>query len=126
MKGEYHMSTKSNIRSFRYSDEVAEILEGFSGDSLNAKFENLVLHCYKLLPKKKKELNQITKQVEDKEKEYIKLCSQLQEVSSLISTLETLKRYGEIAARQAQPVIKKGIVTQGRSAAAADQPHGGA
>lgn len=31
--------TKNNIRSFRYSDRVAQILESMEGDSLNAKFE---------------------------------------------------------------------------------------
>ena len=36
---------KTNIRSFRYSDRVAEILEASEGDTLNEKFENLVLFC---------------------------------------------------------------------------------
>lgn len=47
---------KNNIRSFRYSDRVAEILESMEGDSLNAKFENLVLTCYDALPKVQSEL----------------------------------------------------------------------
>lgn len=41
---------KNNIRSFRYSDEVAEILEGMEGSNLNEKFENLVRTCYVRLP----------------------------------------------------------------------------
>ena len=40
------MSLKSNIRSFRYSDEVAGILEAFTGNSLNEKFENIILYCF--------------------------------------------------------------------------------
>lgn len=40
------MSIKNNIRSFRYSDEVAGVLEAFEGSSLNDKFENLVLYCF--------------------------------------------------------------------------------
>lgn len=47
---------KNNLRSFRYSDRVAEILEGFDGDSMNAKFENLVLYCFDGLEDKKKRI----------------------------------------------------------------------
>ena len=43
-------NTKNNIRSFRYSDRVAQILESVEGDSLNAKFENLVIFCHDRLP----------------------------------------------------------------------------
>lgn len=32
------MAVRTNSRSFRYSDRVAEILENFGGDSLNDKF----------------------------------------------------------------------------------------
>lgn len=41
---------KNNIRSFRYSDRVAEILEGMEGKTLNEKFENLVITCHATLP----------------------------------------------------------------------------
>lgn len=41
---------KSNIRSFRYSDCVACILESAYGRNLNEKFENLVVDCYCRLP----------------------------------------------------------------------------
>lgn len=41
---------KNNIRSFRYSDRVAEILEVTEGKTLNEKFENLVITCYATLP----------------------------------------------------------------------------
>lgn len=41
---------KNNIRSFRYSDRVAEILEVIEGKTLNEKFENLVITCNVTLP----------------------------------------------------------------------------
>ena len=37
---------KNNLRSFRFSDEVAAILDRFEGASMNDKFENLILHCF--------------------------------------------------------------------------------
>jgi hypothetical protein len=44
-------SPKSNLRSFRYTDEVAAILEAQEGNSLNEKFESLVLFCFYNLEK---------------------------------------------------------------------------
>lgn len=62
---------KNNIRSFRYSDEVAAIIEKFKGDSLNDKFENLVLYCFW-------ERKKIDDQLAQKRKEYDRLCQQVQ------------------------------------------------
>lgn len=49
---------KDNIRSFRYDDEVAKIIEDFSGDNFGEKFENLVLYCHKAIPKVEKRIKQ--------------------------------------------------------------------
>lgn len=88
---------KNNIRSFRFSDEVAAIIEGFKGDSLNDKFENLVLHCFwegkridAQLAQKRKEYDRLCKQVEEKRKqlyEFDSLMSEKQRLSSAISKI---------------------------------------
>ena len=57
-------ASKPNIRSFRYSDRVADILEQQPGDSLNAKFEALVLTCYDKLPETQRRLDSLNKQIE--------------------------------------------------------------
>lgn len=106
------MSTKSNIRSFRYSDKVAKVLEGFQGGSLNEKFENLVLYCFDRLETREKELKRIEKDIEAKRNEYFTLCKQLQDVTSLMRTLETLQHYGKIAADSAE-LIAKGLDSRG-------------
>jgi len=51
-------SPKSNLRSFRYSDEIAAILEAQEGASLNEKFESLVLFCFYKLESRKKDREQ--------------------------------------------------------------------
>ena len=60
------MSKKCNVRSFRYSDEVAAILEGMPGKSMNDNFEQLILECYYKLPelekKRKSYENEISRQ----------------------------------------------------------------
>jgi hypothetical protein len=85
-----NMSAKQNIRSFRYSDDVARILEGFEGDSLNAKFENLVLYCYKELPAKKKEIKQAQEQLDAKWAKYRKLCVKIADAEAVSRRLEDL------------------------------------
>ncbi len=60
------MANKSNIRSFRYSDEIACILNQQPGDSLNAKFEYLVESCYCEIERKQEELARIERQIEQR------------------------------------------------------------
>ena len=71
------MSTKGNIRSFRFSDEVMAILLGFGpeGASLNSKFESLVLWCNLELPalnQKIKSREEALKKLEDEYRELMK------------------------------------------------------
>ena len=98
---------KGNLRSFRYSDRVAELLEAQKGNSLNKKFENLVLYSHDQVPKVQKDLAFLQEQIDKKWKECNDLCARLREVSSLIGTLEQLQRYGEIAAKQARKITEK-------------------
>ena len=63
---------KENRRSFRFSDEVDAMIAKFpQGNSLNEKFENMVIHCYWEIPKvdkelaaKRKEIAQLNKEIE--------------------------------------------------------------
>jgi hypothetical protein len=76
MKGFVYMgSRKCNIRSFRYSDEVASILHGYGSPdaSLNDKFESLVLHCNLELPRLDKEIEERVAQLRALDLEYVDL-----------------------------------------------------
>ena len=39
------MANKTNIRSLRFSDELAELIERQQGQNFTEKFENLVTRC---------------------------------------------------------------------------------
>ena len=65
--------TKNNIRSFRYSDRVAQILESMEGDSLNAKFENLVLFCHDRLPEVQKKYDMYKSMADRQWNEFMEL-----------------------------------------------------
>lgn len=60
--------SKDNIRSFRYDDEVAKIIEGFKGESYNEKFDNLVRYCFQELPKREKCIRQAEAELSTLEK----------------------------------------------------------
>lgn len=77
------MGTKINIRSFRYSDEVAGILEGFKGGSLNEKFENLILHCFW-------ERKKIDALLTQRRTEHDRLCEQIQEKRVQLLDLDSI------------------------------------
>ena len=57
------MATKNNIRSIRFSDELAELIDQQAGKTFTEKFENLVTHCVWELPRKKAELEEIEKRI---------------------------------------------------------------
>ena len=57
------MANKSNIRSMRFSDDIAALIESQPGSTFTQKFENLVTRCYFELPQRKEELKAIEKQI---------------------------------------------------------------
>ena len=85
--------SKNNIRSFRYSDEVAGILEGFKGSSMNEKFENLVLYCCRAVPEMQKRLNEMDKLLAQKRDELDKLRKKFGLVYEVMLNLESIKRH---------------------------------
>ena len=102
---------RSNIKSFRFSDDVLKAIESFSGTSTNDKFNNLVLFCYNTIPARQKELERIKKDIAEESTKYNEICKKLREVDELIRTLNQLKYYGELCARKAE-LISTGEVSE--------------
>ena len=57
------MAGKPNIRSIRFSDELAELIDRQAGNTFTEKFENLVTRCVWELPQKEVELEQLEKKL---------------------------------------------------------------
>ena len=87
------MSSKCNIRSFRFSDRVAEILDSQDGSSLNAKFENLVLYCFDKVPLAEKELNSIENEIQAKRKVLYNLHNDIKSIETIKRELEYMEHY---------------------------------
>ena len=67
------MAGKPNIRSIRFSDELAELIDRQVGNTFTEKFENLVTRCVWELPQKEAELKEVQKQVRQEEKRLTEL-----------------------------------------------------
>ena len=95
-------NTKNNIRSFRYSDRVAQILESMEGDILNAKFENLVIFCHDSLTEVKKKYDMYKSMADRQWNEFMELSDlrdgikrDLKNVESKLRSLDELLEYTE-------------------------------
>jgi predicted nucleic acid-binding Zn-ribbon protein len=62
------MAGKPNIRSIRFSDELAELIDRQMGNTFTEKFENLVTRCVWELPQREAELKEVQKQIRQEEK----------------------------------------------------------
>ena len=82
---------KNNIRSFRYSDEVKEILENFDGVSMNEKFENLVKYCFGQVPVVETRLKDLNREIEEKQDKLRGVRLQVKELDIFIMCLQGIK-----------------------------------
>ena len=98
------MATKNNIRSIRFSDEMAELIDRQAGSSFTEKFENLVTRCVWELPAKEKELERLEKLIQIKKEHYQKLE---RDCISLESSLNSLTLMADNLRRELSKAIKK-------------------
>lgn len=82
------MAKKTNIRSIRFSDEMAELIDRQNGDTFQAKFENLVTRCIWELPAKEKELARIEDRIRDKRAEFTQLMQKTQQLNSMANDIQ--------------------------------------
>jgi len=98
---------KSNLRSFRYSDRVAEILEGFEGNSLNEKFENLVLYCFDEVPRTQRRLHMLNQEISSKVATLNSFDRQIRELDEMIKNIKSTQFYLGIVARGSVAMAEK-------------------
>ena len=81
------MGKKNNIRSIRFSDELAELIERQQGDTFTQKFENLVTRCVWGLPAKQRQVKQLEGLIQEKRERLMELSGQVRELESVINEL---------------------------------------
>lgn len=101
------MAAKSNIRSFRYSDDIAAILEAQEGDGLNQKFENLVMFCFRSLDQRREQLDRINAQIEQRRELLHKLEKATAELAQLEKDIHSAQFSFGIVQRRAAAIAEK-------------------
>lgn len=81
------MGAKNNIRSIRFSDELAELIDRQQGRNFTDKLENLITRCVWELPEKEKELKQLEERIREKRKQLQKMTTQAGELNMTLNGL---------------------------------------
>ena len=74
---------KNNMKSIRYSDEVAEIIEKIEGNGFNEKFENLVLDFARTIPDRITELEKVETVIRNKKKRLAEISTELEKIEKI-------------------------------------------
>ena len=82
------MAGKPNIRSIRFSDELAELIDRQVGNTFTEKFENLVTRCVWELPQREAELKEVQKQVRQEEKRLAELRKRREKLDQAINDIQ--------------------------------------
>lgn len=83
---------KNNIRSIRFSDELADIIDRQIGETFTQKFESLIYRAFYELPAKEKELEQINQRIQDRVERLQYLQKATNEIFALERAIESVKR----------------------------------
>ena len=100
------MATKNNIRSIRFSDELAELIDRQIGDTFTQKFENLVTKCVWELPNREKQLKDIEEQIKKERERLYRLERATEQLRQLENDLKTTQHYFKYVERRAKAIAK--------------------
>lgn len=82
------MAGKPNIRSIRFSDELAELIDRQVGSSFTEKFEGLITRCVWELPQKEEELKRIQEEIQQERKQLADLRKRREKLDRVIRSIQ--------------------------------------
>lgn len=100
------MAAKNNIRSIRFSDELAELIDRQVGDTFTQKFENLVTRCVWELPQKEKELARIKANIQRERERLYSLQRATEQLKMLEENIQSAQHYFAIVERRAKAIAE--------------------
>lgn len=98
------MAQKNNIRSIRFSDELAELIDHQVGRTFTEKFENLVTRCVFELPQKEKQLQAIQEKIDQERKRLYNLEKASEQLKWLENDIAAAKRSFQLVERRAKQI----------------------
>lgn len=82
------MAQKNNIRSIRFSDKLADLINRQTGRTFTEKFENLVTRCVWELPQKEQQLQKITKAIQTEQLKLLELKKRSAKLQQSLQIIE--------------------------------------
>ena len=82
------MAGKPNIRSIRFSDERAELIDRQAGNTFTEKFENLVTRCVWELPQKEAELERLEEKIQQERKRLAELQKRRTKLEQIMQSFQ--------------------------------------
>lgn len=100
------MAQKNNIRSIRFSDELAELIDRQVGRTFTEKFENLVTRCVWELPRQEERLKNIQEQIKKERERLDSLQRATKELQILETDIRSAQYYFKIVERRAKSIAE--------------------
>ena len=97
---------KNNIRSIRFSDELADLIDRQAGDTFTQKFENLVTRCVWEVPAAEKRLEQVREEIKRERQRLYDLQKATEQLRMLENDIRSAQRYFQIVERRAKQIAE--------------------
>ena len=79
--------SKNNIRSIRFTDELAELIDRQIGNNFTEKFENLITKCVWERPQREEEIKHLDEEIRMKREELIRLRNMAYQLRSKLNSI---------------------------------------
>lgn len=100
------MAGKPNIRSIRFSDELAELIDRQAGDTFTAKFEALITRCVWELPQKEKQLESVQQRINQERERLFRIQKATEELRLLEKDIQSAQYYFKFVERRAKAIAE--------------------
>lgn len=97
---------KNNIRSIRFSDELAALIDQQVGDTFTQKFENLITRCIWEVPAAEKRLEQVQEEIKRERQRLYDLQRATEQLRMLENDIRSAQRYFQIVERRAKQIAE--------------------
>ncbi len=97
---------KNNIRSIRFSDELAELIDRQVGHTFTEKFENLITRCVWEFPEKERRLKEIQEQIKQEQERLYNLQRATEQLRMLEKDIKSAQYYFGIVERRAKQIAE--------------------
>lgn len=100
------MAGKSNIRSIRISNDMAELIDRQAGTNFTEKWENLVTRCVWELPKQEERLKAVQEQIKKEQQRLWDLQKATEQLRMLEADIRSAQRSFQIVERRAKQIAE--------------------